>query len=153
MSIFSWIARPFVKAAIKEYALLVVFTFIAAMLLGYLIRGYEPNKLTIGGTMDNFIMVWATISVIVVWLTQQIGRKLPGDVPMLNFAMSLILNSLAVYGVAYFMGIPWDIGIFWPYITGMQVGSQATHALAKTAEKNGMVIPTMEPKTKTNHSS
>ena len=155
MSIFSWAARPFVKAAIKEYAPLVAFTFIAAMLLGYLIRGCtgEINKSPIGGTMDNFVMVWGTISVVVVWLTQVIGRKLPGDVPVLSFAVSLVLNGLGVYATALFLGIPWDIGVFWPYITTMQVGSQGLHALVKTGTANGVTVPLMAPKAKTDHSS
>lgn len=103
--------------------------------------------------MENFIMIWGTVSVIVVWLTQQIGRKLPGDIPVLNFALSLILNGVAVYAVAFFVGIPWDIGVFWPYIAGTQVGSQLTHSLTKTADKQGFTLPTMEPKAKSDHSS
>jgi hypothetical protein len=153
MSLVSWITRSFVKSAIKQYAPLVIFTFAAMLLCGWMIRGCSgiSNKPSIGGTMDNFIMVWGTVSVIVVWLTQQIGRKLPGDIPVINFAVSLVLNGIAVYGVAFFLGIPWDISAFWPYITAMQVGSQATHALTKTADKAGFVIPTMEAKA--NHSS
>jgi hypothetical protein len=140
VSLFSWAARPFVKAAIKEYAPFVVFTFIAAMMLGYLVRGCtgELIKSTLGGTMDNFTTVWGTVSVFVVYAVQVIGRKLPGDVPILNAGLSLILNGVAVYAVAFFIGVPWDIGIFWPYIAGMQVVSQLTHAAGKTAEKSGV---------------
>jgi hypothetical protein len=153
MNLTSWITRSFVKSAIKQYAPLVIFTLVAALLCGYLIRGCTNTDKPIGGTMENFIMVWGTVSVIVVWLTQQIGRKLPGDIPVLNFAVSLVLNGAAVYGVAFFLGIPWDISVFWPYITAMQVGSQATHALSKTAVKQGFTLPTMEPKVKSDHSN
>jgi hypothetical protein len=140
MSVFSSIARPFVKAAIKDYIGYVIFTLLAAMLTGYLIRGCtgELIKSTLGGTMDNFTMVWGTVSVFVVYLVQVIGRKLPGDVPILNAGLSLILNGIAVYSVAFFIGVPWDIGVFWPYIAGMQVVSQLTHAAGKTAEKGGV---------------
>jgi hypothetical protein len=154
MSLKSWITRSFVKSAIKQYAPLVMLTLVAALLCGYLIRGCTGTvHNSIGGTMENFIMVWGTVSVIVVWLTQQIGRKLPGDIPVLSFAVSLVLNGAAVYGVAFFLGIPWDIAVFWPYITAMQVGSQATHALTKTADKQGFTIPTMETKVKSDHSN
>ena len=102
--------------------------------------------------MDNFTTVWGTVSVFVVYLVQVIGRKLPGDVPILNAGLSLILNGVAVYAVAFFIGVPWDIGVFWPYIAGMQVVSQLTHAAGKTAEKSGVnTLGVFAPKAKTDH--
>jgi hypothetical protein len=94
------------------------------------------------------------VSVFIVYLVQVIGRKLPGDFSIVSMGLSLIFNGISVYAVAYIVGIPWDIGVFWPYIAGAQVVSQATHALGKTAEKHGInTLGVFAPKAKTNHSS
>ena len=88
--------------------------------------------------MENFVMIWGTVSVLLAAVVQWVGRKIPGDIPILNLAIALILQFAAVRIIVAALGLPWELSVYWQYIAGGQIISATTHALGKTAEKNGL---------------
>lgn len=96
-------------------------------------------------------MIWGTLSVGIVLLNQWIKSKYSADLPVVSYALAFVLNGLAVYGVARLLGMVWDWNTFWPVIKDAALVSLGAHAVAKTAEKNGVSVPLMA--NKNNHSS
>jgi len=101
--------------------------------------------------MENFTMIWSTVSVGIAPLLQWIKGKIPADIPALSFVLAIAFNGLSIFLITLAMKLPWDWATYWPYISDATLLSLGVHAMTKTGEKNGFSVPLMT--NKNNHSS
>ena len=96
--------------------------------------------------METFTMIWTTVSVGIAPLLQWIKGKIPADVPALSFVLAIVFNGISIYAITLAMKLPWDLSVYWPYISDATLVSLGVHVLAKTGDKNGVSVPLMTNK-------
>ncbi len=86
--------------------------------------------------METLQMLWPTITgAVIVPLTAWLKKLIPADVPIAPATISMILNSLAVFGINYGLSLGLEGQAMILFALGGQFTSQLVHAAAKTKRK------------------
>lgn len=87
-------------------------------------------------------------------MVQWIGRKIPADIPAVSFGVAFGLCYLVALGLSAAFALPTTFSAVWPLMAVSLPLAFGTHALGKTAEKNGFTtFGVFAPKNKNDHSS